>query len=193
MKRGSPAEVCAAKICREGGARVRENQFLRDLNAEVASIDGRRIEVIANGLPLWGGKQVAIDTTVVSAMTGTGQARSDKPGQALQDAKRRKEIKYPELVKNNRCHLLVMGFEVAGRWSKEAVDFLRGLAKYKAESSPALLRGSAQALFFQRWTGLMACAVQRAYAASLLGQLDGGDVSCVNSPPFPVAELDRLL
>ena len=106
-----------------------------------------------------GGKQVAIDTTVVSTMTGTGQARSDKPGQAQQDAKRRKEIKYPELVKHNRCHLLVMGFEVAGRWSKEALDFLRGLAKYKAESSPALLRGSAQALFFQRWTGLMACAV----------------------------------
>ena len=52
--RGAPAEVCAARICREGGARVREDQMLRDLNVHVAAGDTRRIEVIANGLPFWG-------------------------------------------------------------------------------------------------------------------------------------------
>ena len=45
-----------ARICREAGARVKENQFLRDLNVTVPISDNRRIEVIANGLPLWGGK-----------------------------------------------------------------------------------------------------------------------------------------
>ena len=49
-----------ARICREAGARVKE-VALRSQQAD----DQRRIEVIANGLPFWGGKQVAIDTTVV--------------------------------------------------------------------------------------------------------------------------------
>ena len=53
--RGTPAEVCMARICREAGARVRENQLLRDLNVVVQADDQRRIEVIANGLPFWGG------------------------------------------------------------------------------------------------------------------------------------------
>ena len=43
-----------ARICREAGARVKENQLLRDLNIEAQADDQRRIEVIANGLPFWG-------------------------------------------------------------------------------------------------------------------------------------------
>ena len=58
-----------ARSCREAGARVKENQLLRDLNIVAQADDQRKIEVIANGLPFWGGKQVAIDT-VVSALTG---------------------------------------------------------------------------------------------------------------------------
>ena len=52
VQRGTPAEICAARICREAGARVHENQFLRNLNVDVPADDARRIEVIANGLPL---------------------------------------------------------------------------------------------------------------------------------------------
>ena len=107
-----------ARICREAGARVKENQLLRDL---VAADDQRRIEVIANGLPFWGGKQVAIDTTVVSALTGRGMARGRRQGQAEQDKCRR----YHELVNGSRCHLRVMAFEVARQWSPTAFTFLQ--------------------------------------------------------------------
>ena len=103
--------------------------------------------VIANGLPFWGGKQIADDTTVVSALTGCGAARSTQAGAALRSAQKRKEDKYSELLKSGRCHLLVMGLEVAGRWSEDAVNFLHVLARYEAESSPKLLRRSAEALF----------------------------------------------
>ena len=112
-QRGLPAEICAARICREGGARVRENQFVRDLNVEIPTGDFRKIEVIANGLPFWEGKQVAIDTTVVSALTGRGLSRGRKAGQALRQTKKYKENKYHEIVKNERCRLVVMTFEVA--------------------------------------------------------------------------------
>ena len=37
------------------GARVTCDTLVRDLNAAVARFDDRRIEVIANGLPLWNG------------------------------------------------------------------------------------------------------------------------------------------
>ena len=70
--RGTPAEICVARICREAGARVKENQLFSELNTVVPVTDQRRSEVIANGLPFWGGKQLAIDTTVVSALTGQG-------------------------------------------------------------------------------------------------------------------------
>ena len=138
-----------------------------------------------------GGKRIAIDTTVVSAVTERGTARGRNPGHVLTEAKRHKELKYHELLDTGRCHLLVMGFEIAGRWSEDSVTFLRLLAKYKAQSCPELLRSSAQQLFFQRWTGLMACAVQRAYACSLLGQHLSGSC-CVNGSSVALADLDRL-
>ena len=52
--RGTPAEICVARICREAGTRVKENQLLSELNTVVPVTDQRRIEVIANGLPFWG-------------------------------------------------------------------------------------------------------------------------------------------
>ena len=54
---GGAMERAAARICREAGARVTTNTRLVDLNLEhLDRQDDRRIEVIANGLPLWGGK-----------------------------------------------------------------------------------------------------------------------------------------
>ena len=55
-RRGFPLESAMARVCREGGARVQFNAFLRDLNLGVANVtDGRRLEVIADGLPLFKG------------------------------------------------------------------------------------------------------------------------------------------
>ena len=39
--------------------------LVRDLNVQVDRQDDRRLEVVANGLPLWGGVQLAVDTTLV--------------------------------------------------------------------------------------------------------------------------------
>ena len=114
-------------------------------------------------------------------------------------AKRAKERTYPELVAGEpphaeaqvgRCRLLVMAFEVGGRWSQETVDFLWLLAEYKAQSSPRLLRRSAQLPFYQRWIGLLACAVQGAYAASLLEE-PLARAACVNGTPVHLSEMDR--
>ena len=43
-KRATPTERVLARVCREAGARVRFDAFLRDTNVGVAASDGRRIE-----------------------------------------------------------------------------------------------------------------------------------------------------
>ena len=119
-----PLERAAARICREAGARVTTNTRIIDLNIDhVDTQDDRRIKVIANGLPLWGRAQLAVDTTLVSPLTRAGHPRmrgGQYRGTALREARRNKERTYPELLWDRRCRLVVLGIEVRGRWSDEA-------------------------------------------------------------------------
>ena len=63
-RRGFALECAAAQVCREAGARVATNVFVRDLDlGEFNGLDGRRLEVIADGFPLWRGAQLAIDSS----------------------------------------------------------------------------------------------------------------------------------
>lgn len=165
-------ERAAARVCREAGARVATNVFLRDMNVDVPLADGRRIEVLANGLPLWQGAQAAVDTTLVSPVTRAGGAhpQADRvPGNALEQAAKRKRLHtYPELAVARRCKLVVIALEVGGRFGPEAVAFLRQLARARARESPARLRPAVQRASLHRWTGMLAVAAQRALAYSLL-------------------------
>jgi len=151
---------------------VAENVLLRDLNLNgVSARDQRRIEVVANGLPLWRGAQLAVDVTFVSPVRRDGrpQPQADRvDGIQLLEARRRKERTYAVMLRSRRCKLVVLAMEVGGRWSDEAVTFIRLLAKAKARSSPRILRKSVQAAFMHRWTGILSVAAQRALAATLL-------------------------
>ena len=169
--RGIPLERAAARVCREAGATVAANVLLRDLNIITRQHDDRRIEVIANGLPLWGGVQLAVDTTLVSALDARGRPRRHQRstvGAALRIARSNKERTYPELMRAPRCRLVVLALEVAGRWSAEAVQFVRLLSRCRARSAPPHLRPSSTAAWVQRWSGLLAFAAARSFAASLL-------------------------
>ena len=82
-------ERAMARICREAGASVCTNVLLRDLNTHSSRTDERRIEVIANGLPLWNGSQLAIDTTLVSPLTSQAEPGvTSKPQQEVRSASR---------------------------------------------------------------------------------------------------------
>ena len=73
----------------------------------------------------------------------------------------------PELIRALRCRLVVLAIEVAGRWSSEAVEFVRLLARSRARSAPARLRANCASACSQRWSGILAFAAVRAFAASL--------------------------
>ena len=70
---GGP-ERTLARVCREAGATVRCNVRLRDMNVAVPATDMRSIEVLATGLPLHHGTQLAVDITMRCALTSTSQA-----------------------------------------------------------------------------------------------------------------------
>ena len=65
-RRGFALECAAAQVCREAGGRVSTNVMVRDLDvAEFNLRDTRRLEVVADGLSIFGGAaQFAIDTTL---------------------------------------------------------------------------------------------------------------------------------
>ena len=170
-ERGSPLEQAAARVCREAGARVTTHTLLSHLNIpSVSHVDNRRIEVIVNGLPLFQGAQLAVDTTLVSPLTSSSQPRRRQgvfTGAALAQARRSKERTYPELVNAQRCRLIVLAIEIGGRFSSVAATFLRLLARARARAAPATLQQTAAPALVSRWSALPAHAAHHAFAASL--------------------------
>ena len=147
--KGWALESAVARVCREAGGRVTTNEMLRDLDMALPDVaDGRRLEVVADGLPLFGGAQLAIDTTHVCALRRDGNPTShaaEEDGAALRRARQRKERTYPELVgRRARARLVVLAVEVGGRWSEEARNFLSQLAKARARGEIPLLRKRAE-------------------------------------------------
>ena len=76
-------------------------------------------------------------------------------GAALALARRRKERTYPELLRSERCRLVVLAVEVGGRWSDEGASFVRALARATAREVPVRLRSSLVAVLVARWSALL--------------------------------------
>ena len=83
-----------------------------------------RLEVVAGGLPLFHGAQLAVDTTMVSTVQANGALRrqcAERDGAALDQARRTKERTFPELTgEHGRARLAVLACETGGRWSEES-------------------------------------------------------------------------
>ena len=171
VRRACSLERAAARIGREAGARVATNVFLRDLNLGLPLTDGRRLEVVAHGLPAFGGVQVAVDVTLVSPLRRDGSSRSradHEPGLALRTAAERKHrVTYPEFQRARRCRLTVLALKVGGKWGEETEAFLHRIAQGRALASPAAQRTAVAAAYRRRWGQTLAVAAQGAFAASL--------------------------
>ena len=113
-------ESAAARVCREAGGRVSANVLVWDLDIALPDhVAERRIEVIADGLPLFHGAQLAIDTTFVSPLSRDGVPHPrcvNEDGAALAAARRRKEVRCPELAGDHgRARLVVLASDVGLR------------------------------------------------------------------------------
>ena len=107
------------------------------------------LEVVTDGLPLFNGAQLAIDTTLVSPERADGLSRrqcAHVDGAALAQARRVKQHTYPELSGNHgRARLFS-----------------------QTRSVPRILGGRARQAWHHRWSSMLACASARAFALSLL-------------------------
>ena len=131
------------------------------MNVAVRAEDARRIEVLASGLPLFHGAQLAVDITLRSALTSNGEPR---PGSARAD----KETKYAELLVGDRCRFVVVALERGGRWSSEPIQFVESLASCRArEEQPTLVRPAFLA-WRRQWARMISISCARAFATSLL-------------------------
>ena len=67
-RRGFAVESAAARVCREAGGRVSVNVRVQDMDlARPDALDNRRLEIVVDGLPLFQGAQLAVDTTFVQS------------------------------------------------------------------------------------------------------------------------------
>ena len=163
-------ERTLARVLREAGANVRFNFLLRDMNVAVRAEDVRRIEVLASGLPLFHGAQLAVDITLRSALTSNGEPRPRSArvdGHVCERVRADKETKYAELLVGDRCRLVVVALETGGRWSSEAIQFVESLASSRAREEQPTLRPAFLA-WRRRWARMISISCARAFATSLL-------------------------
>ena len=132
--------------------------------------DRRRLDVVIHGASATG-TAYCCDASLVSPLHRDGRAHAgaaDEDGVVLKRARSRKERRYPELLQGGAATLVVLAFEVGGRWSKESWDFLRRLVKLRVRRAPPLLRKAAGQGWHRRWTCLLSVTAQRALASTLL-------------------------
>ena len=134
------------------------SEFAQAHDAGLCQCEGSGHRLPCHGQSEVGGAQLAIDTTLVSALRGDGSARRHaafKDGVALLEARKWKVRTYPELVGDAaRARLVVLAAEGGGRWSCETLKFLKFVANAKSRSDPAPLRGKERAAWFCRRSAL---------------------------------------
>ena len=121
------------------------NLYVRDLDLGLTDwLDDRRLEIVADGLLLFGRAQLTIHTTILSAFRQDGIPRrgaATRDGVALLEARWRKARTYPELDGQRRqARLVVLAGETGGRWSTETGAFLTSLTHAKTRAVPAEMR-----------------------------------------------------
>ena len=196
---GRHAAACQPwrQVFNEAGYRVRAERLLRDTHLVSRPADRRRMDIVAapgalavgarRGVPLFG------DVTVVSVHTRAGNPRvsaATHDGAALQHAITTKRRTYADVHASPQACLLVLGCEVYGRWSDDAVKIVREMAALKAQQAPRRLRNCARHAWSNRWWALIGVGVQRAIAEALLRHA-GFDLqdNAPLQPPPPLADL----
>ena len=147
------------------------------MNIGVSRGDERRVEVFAQDFPCFGGAQLAVDVTLVSALCSSGEPQphaAEVDGVVLERARHVKEATHPELAASERCRLVVLAIETGGRWSEDAVHMIRQLAIARARYMSRQVSWAWE----RRWTRMLATTCAVAFAASLVEPSKWCDTWC---------------
>ena len=191
MRRATLHEQAIWQILREAGASAKHRPFLRDLSIPgVAAGDARRLDVVATGLPLYGGRTIVVDATLRSPLTGAGLWRHNadqEDGATFAQAVRDKHHKYPELLAQGlRVQFVVAAGEVGGRCNDQLIGLVRQLARHKASTFARPLRASMHTILARRFWGILSVATQRAVAQCVATEFDPTTNAVFPLPDFEV-------
>lgn len=172
-RRAGIVERAWVRVAREAvgpEGRVIPQQALAATPAAVPSDDQRRLDMVVHGATPHG-EALCCDATLVSPLTRQAMPahqshRTD--GAALDAARRRKELRYPELLGPGPQRLLVLACEVGGRWHRDCEALLRLLVRTRTPRAPPAVRASAASGWRRRWWSLLSVAVQQAVATTAL-------------------------
>ena len=115
---------------------------------------------------------------------------ADVDGAALAAARADKERTYPELTTSGRCRVVVVAIETGGRWSSEAVEFVRQLAFARAREVPSFMQFTTALAWEWCWTRMLSIACSLSFAASLVEPSDKCETWCrTGGEPPSLAEL----
>ena len=107
-----------------------------------------------DGLPLFGGAQLAVDTTLVCALRSDGRPTTRA---AVQDGAK---VTRAELVgRHARARMVLLGVEVGGRFSTEDAILLVAIGQSKARCENSILRtgwNRVEQAWWLRWGSLLA-------------------------------------
>ena len=146
------------------------NMLVRDMDLDVPVTDNRRLEVVVDELPLRGGAQLAVDTTLVCALHADGTPRrgaAASDGVALKAARRRRKRPTRNWLAPT-VEQSLSWWQWEERWSSETRSFLSQLARARARQEVPLLRRRAKQAWRMRWGAMLACTAAKAVASSLL-------------------------
>ena len=108
--------------------------------------NGRRLEIVAEGLLLCGGVQLVVDITQASPPRGHGSLRPNiatRDGGLFRLQGAARSARMPSWWgPRARARLVVWAGEVGGRWSGETLTCLRLLAEAKSRSEPPVASSS---------------------------------------------------
>ena len=176
--------VAWRQVMSEAGGQVPDRNVERMLqctNVPVPPGDTRRLDLVVPGLNVARGLPLVCDVTVLSPLTGTGQARpgtSNIGGRLLEQATIQNNNNYPEVITSGLGALYCLGAEVYGRMCKQAVDLLPELARERCRGlHPRLRRGTALGLL-HRWSGILSVGLQRGVAHVVANEY-GADLTVI--------------
>ena len=126
---------------------------------DIKSVNVSTIEVVASGLPLQDGAQLAVDITLRCALAADGTAHPNaafEDGAVCSRTRGQKEHKYAKLLTEDRCGLVMVALETGRRWSNEAVQFIddfgSGMSQGGTTSPPKIgLLGEAAKMVQDDW------------------------------------------
>ena len=120
--------------------------------------DNRRLEVVADGLPLFRTQRWCPQCAWIVLRAGNAQPQMGLPWPKPPFGK---SAPSPNL-------LMVVVCAVGGRWSDEALSFLNSLANANVRDEPENFKKVVKAAWLRKWKALLACTGARALALALL-------------------------